>query len=333
MDISSNHQIFLGFDTSCYTTSLGIVDINGVVLKDLRRVLKVKSGGRGLRQSEALFQHVNNLPELLAEATEGGKGLNIKGVGFSARPRAQDDSYLPVFLAGANFGKALAFAAGVGFFAFTHQAGHIRAALADVASELLAEDQKFLGIHLSGGTTEVLMVRKKTSGFTVELLGGTTDLHAGQMIDRLGVAMGLPFPAGRHLELVAAQSSFAEGIEAARTDFTLPISVRDLSLSFSGPTTAGFRLLKQGVAYPDLAWAIQDCILRSVSTLVKKAVQFTGCTRVLLFGGVASNSHLRKGLLSSFPDLDLDLYFSRPGLSTDNAVGIALLAREQWSGE
>jgi len=331
----ADHGFFLGLDTSCYTTSVGIVNEQGMVVKDLRRILQVKSGERGLRQSEALFQHVKNIPQLLAEAVaDTGDGLKLKAIGYSGRPRPREESYLPVFLAGENFGKALAYSAGVPAYPFTHQEGHIRAALVDTALRLTTKNKRFLGFHLSGGTTEVLLVEKAgQGGYHLQILGGTTDLHAGQMLDRLGVAMGLPFPAGRHLEELAKESlrqaeGRVGGTEPGVIVDPLPISVQDLSLSLSGPTSAAFRRLEAGAHLPDLAWAIQDCLLRSVAALLKNAVRKSGCRQILFFGGVASNSYLRQGLISSFPQLEL--YFARPELSTDNGVGIALLAWEYW---
>lgn len=333
---TADQEFFLGLDTSCYTTSVGIVDAQGMVVNDLRRILRVKSGERGLRQSEALFQHVNNIPELLAEAAQAhGGGLTFKAVGYSDRPRPQEESYLPVFLAGANFGKALALSPGTAAYPFTHQEGHIRAALVGADPRFTLENRQFLGFHLSGGTTEVLLVEKaRHGGYHIELLGGTTDLHAGQMIDRLGVAMGLPFPAGPHLEELANESLLRARVRARgkEADTTLPdqlqISVKGMSLSLSGPTSAAFRRLEAGAHPPDLAWAVQDCLLRSVSALLRNAVRISSCRQVVFFGGVASNSYLRKGLISSFPQLEL--CFARPGLSTDNGVGIALLAWEYW---
>ncbi len=311
---------FLGLDTSCYTTSLGLVDSGGKIVKDLRRILTVKPGEKGLRQAEALFQHLKNLPDLIEEAAPCRPLL---GVAYAARPRPVDGSYLPVFLAGAGFARTLAAAAQVPLLASSHQEGHLRAAL--YGSGL--EGREFLGVHLSGGTTELLYIRRRGAGFHVELLGGTTDLHAGQMVDRIGVVLGLPFPAGPHLEQLALKGE---------PTLRLPVAVRGLAVSFSGPTSAALRLLEQKPAPEDLALAVFDCLVESIFRLLRAGMeakgQEPGCKQVLLFGGVAANSIFRRELAARFRAAapEVQVCFGKPELSADNAVGLALLA---WDGK
>ncbi|HEY8391643.1 MAG TPA: O-sialoglycoprotein endopeptidase [Capillibacterium sp.] len=312
----SSSGYYLGLDTSCYTTSVALADAEGSIIQDCRRVLAVEKGARGLRQSEALFQHLQNLPELVERVAPYRP---LHGVAFSARPRPVEGSYLPVFVAGANFARVIAATAGVPLLASTHQEGHIRAALA--GSGLASE--AFFGLHLSGGTTELLAIRRKAGGFAIKLLGGTSDLHAGQMVDRVGVAMGLPFPAGPSLEALA---------EKAQGRLRLPVAVEGLSVSFSGPTSAALRLWEKKAEPAELARAVLDCLVETVFLLLKAGVETgePGCHEVLLFGGVASNAYLRRELTARAAGLPrgLKVYFGENRLSSDNAVGLALLARE-----
>ena len=317
----SSSGYYLGLDTSCYTTSVALADAEGGVVQDCRRVLTVEKGARGLRQSEALFQHLQNLPELV-ETVASYRPL--RGVAFSARPRPVTGSYLPVFLAGANFARVIAATAGIPVLASSHQEGHIRAALAGSG----LESEAFLGLHLSGGTTELLAVKRRPGGFAIKLLGGTSDLHAGQMVDRIGVAMGLPFPAGPHLEALA---------EKAAGELRLPVAVAGLSVSFSGPTSAALRLWEKKAEPAELARAVLDCLVETVFLLLKAGVETgePGCHEVLLFGGVASNAYLRRELTARMAGFsqDIKVYFGATGLSSDNAVGLALLAREALTAE
>ncbi|NLC53874.1 MAG: O-sialoglycoprotein endopeptidase [Firmicutes bacterium] len=312
------NSYYLGLDTSCYTTSLAITDAAGRILQDERRILTVEKGAKGLRQSEALFQHLKNLPDLVEAAAAFRP---IKGVAYAARPRPVEGSYLPVFLAGANIARVIAATAGVPLLASSHQEGHIRAALADAG----LHSDAFLGLHLSGGTTELLAIERKAGGFAVKLLGGTSDLHAGQMVDRIGVAMGLPFPAGPHLEALAQEG---------QATLKLPVAVQGLTVSFSGPTSAALRLWEKKPAPADLARAVLDCLVETVFRLVKAGVATgePGCREVLLFGGVASNSYLRRELQARVAGLDqgVKVYFGKTKLSADNAVGLALLAGDYF---
>lgn len=304
-------RICLGLDTSCYTTSLAAADESGGVIFDRRVMLSVPAGQRGLRQSEALFQHLKNLGAMAAECRASLGEAVVSLVAASTRPRPAEGSYLPVFLAGAAAGQAMAAAAGAVFLPVTHQEGHLRAVLHGAP----AVGPVFLAVHLSGGTTEVLRARRTTDGFTLESLGGTEDLHAGQFVDRIGVAMGLPFPAGPALEALAGRGR--PGAAA------LPVAVRGLRLSFSGPLSAAERLLADGADRADLAAAVYACLTRSVARLLGAAKEETGLQVAVLGGGVAASRLLRAGLAEELPDMRL--IFADPALATDNAVGAALL--------
>ena len=302
---------FLGIDTSCYTTSVAAVNQTGMILADHRRLLKVPKGGRGLRQSEALFQHIENLPELLEELSQRDLGV-LSGVAASRYPRRQEGSYLPVFLAGFQMARAIATTNNVPLIEVSHQEGHIQAALA--LTELDAEN--FIGLHLSGGTTEVLKIQRRKGVFQINRLGGSNDLHAGQMVDRIGVALGLPFPAGPYLERLAETANHKNA--------NIPVAVKGLEVSYSGPTAAAERLISQGIDPAELAWGVFGSIAKSIILLLRCAQQETGIQPVLVFGGVAANTYIRQRLIEQIPNV----YFGTPALSSDNAVGPALLAWE-----
>jgi N6-L-threonylcarbamoyladenine synthase len=201
-------------------------------------------------------------------------------------------------------------------FRTTHQEGHLRAALAGTPDPPPA----FIAVHLSGGTTEFLSAVRTTNGYTLAPLGGSSDLHAGQFVDRLGVAMGLPFPAGPALEELARQ-----GRPGA---LSLPVAVDGMRLSLSGPLTAAERLLARGADRADLAAAAFACLIASVGRLLQSALAQTGLRDVVLGGGVTANRALREDLTRLLPGIRL--IFARPGLATDGAVGVALLGREMW---
>lgn len=308
----------LGFDTSCYTTSVALAR-DGKIIASRRRLLTVEQGERGLMQSEGVFQHETRLPELVEQLIKETGVMKIDAVGASVRPRPVDGSYMPVFTVGEGYGRSIAAVLGVPFIATSHQEGHIRAALTDTG---LAVGEEMLAVHLSGGTTEALHVRKGE----ITLIGGSNDLHAGQFIDRVGVRLGLGFPAGPALEQMAMR-----GEARAR----LPIWVRGCECSFSGSESAAQRLIDAGeLSADDMAAEVFSCIARSLAKLLANASEKTGVRKVLLAGGVASSEHLRRLLPERLKKMNvrLKLHWGRPELSGDNACGVALIASETEVG-
>lgn len=302
---------YLGIDTSCYTTSLCLLDERGQILLDERMLLPVAAGEHGLRQSDGVFHHVRQLPELLRRLPPLA---TLRAVGVSQRPRPVTGSYMPVFLAGVLAAEAIARAAGVPLYDFSHQEGHLAAGMDAVPAE------QFLAVHISGGTSELLKVHPDAAaGFSVELLAGTSDLNAGQMIDRVGVALGLPFPAGPALERLA---------KSAGGSISLPSSVDGYRFSFSGPCSAALRLVEQGADAAEIAYAVLRVVANALEKVLRTARTEYGLATVLAVGGVLSNQLIRDRLLHRLGPA-FRLLFAEPGLSSDNAVGIARLARQR----
>lgn len=294
--------MFLGIDTSCYTTSVAVVSASGEVVADKRRLLEVKQGSRGLRQSEAVFQHIKNLPLLIEEIKEFLP--LVKAVAVSSGPRNREDSYMPVFLAGESFAKTIAATLNVPLVFTDHQNGHIMAA---AKSSGFKPDGRFIAVHLSGGTTEILEV----CGDKAEIIGKTLDIPAGQLIDRTGVMCGLNFPCGKEMDRVCV-----------KTDIKLPVSVKNSNINFSGAEIQAERLHKSGVAAGEIFSAVFHCVARSL----EKAIKNAGDLDVLPVGGVSSNSRIRQHLIKAFGE---KVHFAERVYMTDNAVGVAHICRER----
>ena len=300
----------LGLDTSNYTTSAAVFDGEGG--RNQGRLLEVRPGELGLRQSDALFQHVKHLPEVV-EALLGEEGLgNVQAVGASTRPRAVEGSYMPCFLAGASQGQVLSQVLGVPFYAFSHQQGHLAAA-AWSAGRLDLLDRPFLAWHLSGGTTELLRVEPEEDGVAVraEILGGTSDISAGQLIDRTGVLLGLPFPAGKEVEKLSRQAQKREYYK---------VKVNGLTFSLSGMENKVRQMVKREEEPAEIAWFAQETVCRVVQACTKAAMEAYPGLPVLCSGGVASNGRLKELLRQNCGAL-----FAQPQFSTDNAMGTAVL--------
>ena len=311
-------QVVVGLDTSCYTTSAAAVTADGQVVASCRKLLPVKLGERGLRQSEGVFIHVRQLPERLEELREFIRGDEIVAVCASSRPRDEEESYMPVFQVGDAQARGLAAMLGVPYFSSTHQRGHVAAAMVD--SGIAPGD--LLAVHLSGGTTELLSLR----GEALTLLGGTLDLHAGQVVDRVGVALGLPFPAGPHLEKLALQ-----GHAEAR----LPVSMAEggLRCHLSGAESQAQRWIASGaLSMEDIAMEVYDLLARTVARLILAGAAKTGIRQVLIAGGVASSALFRRLVTERIrkSDRGLRVCFGKPEYSGDNAVGAALIGARKY---
>ena len=297
----------LGLDTSNYTTSAAVFD--GAEGRNESRLLTVKAGELGLRQSEALFQHVQRLPGQLEKLAGAGLLKDIRAVGASTRPREVEGSYMPCFLAGMSQGQSMASLLGVPFFAVSHQQGHLAAA-AWSAGRMELLDSPFLAWHLSGGTTELLLVRPAGVNVQAEILGGTSDISAGQLIDRTGVLLGLPFPAGKALD---------ELYVSGHTCGTYHVKLNGYTFSLSGMENKVRRLLDRGTPAEEIAGFVQDLVADIVLRTTQAAMKEHPGLPVLCSGGVASNRRLRRALV------ECGALFARPEHSKDNAMGVAIL--------
>lgn len=307
----------LGLDTSNYRTSAALVDEDGTVLMNYRKLLPVPSGERGLRQNEAVFAHLRQLNEAADTLREAAKGT-IAAVAASLSPRDGSESYMPVFMAGASFGRLTAAALGVPFIGTTHQRGHLAAAKSGTE---LDRAENYLALHLSGGTTDLLEVH----GAGIAQIGGSLDLHAGQLVDRAGVAMGLGFPAGPELEMLALQGNSRGLLGCSMSD-------GDLTCHFSGAESQVQRWIKEGkVNREDTAREIYDVLARSTARMLAAGAEKTGLDSALVTGGVASSPLFRMMLVQRITARrsSLKIVFGQPEMSGDNAVGVALIGLKE----
>ena len=305
----------IGFDTSNYTTSIAFFDGNGG--ENCSELLPVKEGALGLRQSDAVFSHTKSLPELSGRLFSHINASEITAVGVSTQPRAVDGSYMPCFMVGYSHAKMLADALSVPLLTCSHQQGHVAACLWS-AGRMDLMDQPHLAWHLSGGTTELLYVEPQGNNVFCTRIGGTTDISAGQLIDRTGQMLGLPFPAGKHLDLLSR--------EAVNKD-VFTVKCPELEFSLSGVQNKVQAYFDQsGSACETAAYALR-CMAKAVCKATENALKQYPNTPVVFSGGVASNCLLRK-MTEKY-----DPVFAEPRFSTDNAMGVAILAMRAMEAE
>ncbi|MBR5528401.1 MAG: peptidase M22 [Clostridia bacterium] len=310
------NEYSIGIDTSNYTTSLSLV-CDGLVVKNVRRLLPVAEHERGLRQSDALFYHTKALPELFSELfCDTDYTGKIKSVGVSTRPRDAEGSYMPCFLAGISSAHAIAGSLSVPLYEFSHQAGHISAAIysSGIPKELTKE---FISFHVSGGTTDIVLCKMSGADIQCTRIGGTNDLNAGQAIDRTGVMLGMHFPCGKELDELSQKSSCAFG--------KIKISVKGLDCSLSGLENKTKALINDGVPSEDIAAFLFEYLSCALGKLTDNLQEIYGGLPIIFAGGVMSNSRIRTNLAQKE-----NVFFASPALSSDNACGTALLAYKKY---
>ena len=309
-------KIVIGIDTSNYTTSVADMTTDGRLIANIKEPLPVKDGERGLRQSDAVFAHVKNLPIVMQKAKEVISDFEVAAVGASERPRNVDGSYMPCFLCGVAARDSILSVSECSGYGFSHQCGHIMAVLFG-AEKTAMLTENFVAFHISGGTTEMLSVKGNGRSFDAELIGGSEDLNAGQVIDRIGVYMGLKFPCGREMEALAKSNT--EKIPKKK------IKANGYKFNLSGLENMAVKLYDQTKDKALVSAFVFDMITSALIGVCDNYERENGKTKFVFAGGVMSNSIIRSVLEERF-----DAIFAEPSMSADNAVGIAALTAKAY---
>lgn len=314
--------LFVGIDTSNYTTSLGLCDGDGNVIANIKKMLPVKLGERGLRQSDALFAHTKNLPECMDKLKavideKISEGYRIAAVGCSATPRDNEGSYMPCFLAGVAASHSLcAGLTNVERYEFSHQCGHVRAAIYS-SGNINIKNSPFGAFHVSGGTTDVLYCTPKEVGFDIEMVGTSKDINAGQAIDRTGVLMGLQFPAGREMEALA--NGYTDKISG------VSVCTKGMDCNLSGLENKAAELYEKTRDKALVCAYVFEFVGKTLYKMSEAFKERYGNIPIIYAGGVMSNKRIKQKLSSI-----QNTYFSEPEFSSDNAAGISLLTRDRY---
>ena len=305
-----NNSVYLGIDTSNYTTSAAIFNADGIIQE--KKLLPVAEGKCGLRQSDAVFHHTAQLPQIIEKLFRVSDTDRISAVGASFTPRSVEGSYMPCFTVGSGFARSLAAVMNIPVCAFSHQQGHIAAAAYSCGERSLFE-KKHLAFHVSGGTTEAIIVtHSERDIINTELVGRTLDLNAGQLIDRVGVMLGLEFPCGAELEKLAL--GFSGKIKTKPT-------VKGCDCCISGVQNICENMYRKGIPNEEIAAYVLKYVENTLLLMTENIFEKYGKMPVLFSGGVMSNSIIRKNITEKLGNA----YFAKPEFSSDNAAGIAIL--------
>ena len=307
-----NKKVYIGIDTSNYTTSIALCNENGEIIANIKKLLDVKEGERGLRQSDAVFAHIKNLSLLAPKLAEAIRDCEVKAIGVSSVPRDAEGSYMPCFLSGKAVADILGATHNAPVYEFSHQSGHIMAALYSCgnAEELLKSD--FVAFHISGGTTEAVYVTPDKNKFAISIIAETSDISAGQAIDRAGVMMGLKFPCGKEMEKLADE--YTGKLPKAK------ICVKSGKCNLSGLENIASKLYQETNDISYVSKYVLNFISETLTKLTSDIREEYPNIPIVYAGGVMSNKYLQNKL-SNFDNT----YFATPEFSADNAAGIALL--------
>lgn len=304
----------LGIDTSNYTTSAALYDTVSREIRQEKLLLPVKKGELGLRQSDAVFHHTKQLPTVIGRLFDD-LGEVPNAVGVSVRPRNADGSYMPCFLCGEGLAESISAVNKIPLYKTSHQVGHILAALYS-SKKLELAGERFIAFHVSGGTTDCLLVQPDSENIlNITEIGASLDLKAGQAVDRVGVMLGLQFPCGKQLEKLAEKST---------EKFKIKPALRDGSCCLSGVENKCQKMLDDGVPHEDIAMYCLQYICSAIRGMTLYALEKYGRLPVIFAGGVMSDKIIRKQLESEF-----GAYFAEPEFSCDNGAGTAIFAALQ----
>lgn len=323
MNLNQNN-IIIGIDTSCYTTSIAAISLEKIIILNEKIMLNVKENSNGLRQSEGVFQHIKNLGELSEKLNSLHEKYNIVGVCVSKKPRPVETSYMPVFTVGYNFGKAIANSLNCRFYETTHQENHIEASL---LNNNILNRNRFLSVHVSGGTTEILLLSRNNGclEYNIEIVGGTKDISFGQLIDRTGVKLGYNFPCGKYIDknAIECESEILSGLKT---------SVKEGYMNLSGLENQ----INKIIDFKDdkyISKLILDAVVRTIYKSLTYISKLYNINEVVFCGGVAASEYIRTNLSKKLRKEKIYAYFTKSEYSTDNACGCAIIGVDKYEAE
>lgn len=317
----NQNNIIIGIDTSCYTTSIAAISLDKKVIFNEKILLKVKKDSKGLRQSEAVFQHINNLGEIDSKIKSIINKYNVVGICASTKPRPIKNSYMPVFNVGYNFSRLCSTMIGCDLYETTHQENHIEASLLN--NKL--NEERFLSVHMSGGTTEILLCTKNKESYDIEIVGGSKDISFGQLIDRIGVKMGYDFPCGKYIDENAlnCKSIIKQGLKT---------SVKKGYMNLSGLENQIDNIIDD-YDKEYISKLVLDAIVRNMIKSIEHISKEYNIKDIVFAGGVSASKYISKELTNRLRKYKINAYFTKPEYATDNAVGCALIGVKKFENK
>jgi N6-L-threonylcarbamoyladenine synthase len=308
----------LGIESSCDDTSVAVVK-GDKLLCNLTASQEIHLAYGGVVPELASRAHQSNIVPIIQQALEKAK---IRKEDVDAIAYTRGPGLLGSLMVGASFAKGLALSWNKPLLPVNHLKAHIFAHFIQGCDAFgkLKPEFPFLALTVSGGHTQLLLVK---SFLKIELLGETIDDAAGEAFDKVGKMLGLPYPAGPLIDSLASKGNPAA--------FSFPIAkAPGLNFSFSGLKTSVLRFLSTKTTEwveenkADICASFQSTVIESLCIKVEKAMQDTGCYRLIIGGGVAANEGLRKALRKKEEEAKFEVHLPERLFCTDNGAMIAI---------
>jgi len=319
--VKYNHPVILAIETSCDETAAAIV-CQGKVASNVVSTQAIHAQYGGVVPELASRAHDQLLIPVVRKAIQEA---NITLSELDAIAFTQGPGLLGALLVGASFAKSTAFALDIPLIAVHHMRAHILANFIEAPYPTFP----LLGLTASGGHTQLVLVKDHLN---MEVIGQTQDDAVGEAFDKIGKLMGLPYPAGPHIDQHAQQGDPVR--------FSFPSThVSQLNFSFSGIKTAFLYFLQKHQAKDsqfvakyraDLCASIQHTLISMLLDKLKQAVTQTGIKTMAIAGGVAANSGLRKQLRQFSEQEGWQVFIPKLAYCTDNAAMVAVTAHYQY---
>jgi N6-L-threonylcarbamoyladenine synthase/N6-L-threonylcarbamoyladenine synthase/protein kinase Bud32 len=298
-------SLVLGIESTAHTASVGVASRDAAggfeVLSNLSSLWRPPEGG--IHPREAANAHADSLPGIIRDAL---KEARVAPRGLSAVAFAQGPGLGPCLRTGASAARALALSARVPLVGVNHCVAHL-----EVGRALLGCEDPVL-LYASGGNTQVIAF----AGGRYRVFGETLDIGIGNMLDKFGREMGLPFPAGPEIERMAREGGAL---------LPLPYSVKGMDVAYSGMLTAALQLRQGGARAEDLAMSIQEVAFAMLVEVAERAMAHVGKRELLLGGGVAANGRLAEMAAVMCRERGASSFVPPPRYCVDNGAMIAVL--------
>ncbi len=321
--------VILGIESSCDETAAAVL-VGGVLRSNVVASQEVHRRWGGVVPELAGRAHQENIVPVVARALDdaGVTAQQLSAVAFTQGP-----GLIGALLVGTCFARSMAQALRVPLLAVDHVRAHVMAHFIDDGTERPRPAFPFLNITVSGGHTQLVLVR---SVLDMQVLGTTLDDAAGEAFDKGAKVLGLPYPGGPEIDRLARER---------RADrFRLPVpAVEGYDMSFSGIKTAFANLVHRHGSdleqdLPDLAASLQEAILDHLLAKARRLMREQGLKHVGVAGGVAANSRLRERLLALGVAEGWSVHIPPVAYCTDNAAMIAMAGHHMhgaglWAGQ